>query len=112
MKRKKWLLFVLIIALFFPTVGNAQEEATQVGIGFSELGAPKEPVPPTNNVLPLTSTAQGVDKVFPASTGTLPKTGEQLSYRLRGVGIFCLMICFWLFLFFKMKEEELDDEKR
>lgn len=110
----KGLLLVLVLSLFLPTMGYAQEEETQVGIGFSQAEPPgrsSQSPAPANNVLPLTSTTQGADKVFPARTGTLPKTGDNQTNRLRIVGLICLMICYWLFLFFRMKEEEPNDEK-
>lgn len=104
--RKKGLLLLIVLSLFLPMVSYAQEEATQVGIGFSQVEPPGKSSPttvtPVNNVLPATSTTRMAD----TSKGALPKTGEAQSLRLRFVGLLCLIVCYWLFLFLRMNEEE------
>ena len=111
MPRKKGVLILALICLFLPTFSYAQEEGTQVGIGFSTAETPKQPSPsdrmtPMTNVLPSTATTRTADALSPTSKGTLPQTGEAQSVRLRVVGLLCLVVCYWLFLFLNMNEEE------
>lgn len=111
MKRKKGVLLLLLLSLLLPSVSAAQEQSVDVGIGFSEGQAPRQPYPsvttPINNVLPATSTMRASES--PISRGSLPKTGEVQGIGLQFAGIVCLGICYWLFLFFRIKEEERDD---
>lgn len=110
-RRRKGVLIVLLISIFLPTATFAQEKPTEVGIGFSEIdtskqSSPSDIVTPINNVLPTTSTVRTADTFSPASHGALPRTGEGQSSILRFVGMLCLMACYWLFLFLRMKGEE------
>lgn len=111
MQRRRGVLIVLLVSLFLPTITFAQEKSTEVGIGFSEVDTSKQPSPsdivtPINNILPATSTAQAAKPFSLTSQGTLPKTGEDQSSKLRFIGVLCLMACYWLFLFSRMKGEE------
>lgn len=111
MPRKKGVLILALLCFFLPTFSYAQEEATQVGIGFRSLETPKKSFPsdrvtPMANVLPSTSTARNANTPSSASRETLPKTGERQSSWLRFIGVICLTVCYWIFLFLKMKEEE------
>lgn len=115
-KHKKWIAIVAISSMFFPTAAfgeEVQSNETSVGIGFrTEQPAPADPTPhepePINNVLPLTLGKQGYQA---QGKGTLPQTGEkEQSLFLQMLGLSCLISCFWLFLFFRLKENEQDDE--
>lgn len=108
MQRKRGVLILLLISLFLPTLSYAQEKTTPVGISFSEVDTPRQPSPsdrvtPVNNVLPTTTAFQAAT---PRYKGALPQTGEFHSVRLRFIGLLCLIVCYWLFLFLRMNEEE------
>lgn len=127
MKQKKWVLFVVLLALFSPlsVSGEEQQQEDNVGIGFKDeqpadpddpkVPADPEPIPvpkdptPINNVLPLTS---GSGKDYPsARSGALPKTGEVRHAGMQWMGLLCISSSFWLFLFTRLREEEDDEQE-
>lgn len=100
--------------MFFPTTvfgEEVQSKETNIGIGFqAEQPAPDDPTPyepeTVNNVLPLTLGKQGYQA---QGKGTLPQTGEQQNGRLlQLLGLSCLISCFWLFLFIRLRGHEQD----
>lgn len=111
MPRKKGVLILALLCFFLPTFSYAQEEATQVGIGFSQAEPPGKSSPttvtPVNNVLPATSTTRMAD----TGKRTLPQTGEAQSMRLQFVGLLCLIVCYWLFLLVQFKKGRESDEE-
>ncbi|EOH93008.1 LPXTG cell wall anchor domain-containing protein [Enterococcus pallens] len=116
MKQRTLVLLIAIFCVFFPTSvfgEELQKQETGVGIGFqTEQPAPADPTPyepePVNNVLPLTLGKQGYQA---QGKGTLPQTGEQQNGRfLQLLGLSCLISCFWLFLFIRLREHEQDHE--
>lgn len=109
--QKRRVLILLVIGLFLPSAAFAAERTSEIGIGFSEIQTPSQPSPPDEavpreNVLPMTATRSGENGSTPTKRGVLPQTGENQASILRLVGIVCLMVCYWLFLFLRIKEEE------
>lgn len=121
---KKFFLLLILICLSSPTIALAESYVNEVdiGIGFQiEQPAPNptpmpsepirdEPVP-VDNVLPATigETRYQSQSNQPQATsrGTLPKTGEQRQVKLlQFLGLSCLISCFWLFLFTRLREED------
>lgn len=104
MNRIKGLVMVLITCFSFSSAAWAAEE-TEVGIGFTTADIEEPIIVRPNNVLPLTST-----KSY-EPTGRLPQTGEKgQSTFMQLIGAMCLTGVFWLFLIFKFKEEDEEDE--
>lgn len=104
-KHKKGFFLLVIVSLFLPISAYASENQTgDIGIGFAgNQPAPKEvPFLPEENVLPLTSGY----KSYPTRYGTLPKTGMIHTNWANRLGVLCLAVCFWLFLFFRIKDDE------
>ena len=131
MKRKKLLVLVTISCVFFPASvfgEEIQNKETSVGIGFRDeqpaptpdpTPTPVDPSPydpaPIDNVVPVPlgqTRYQTQAKQLPAtSQGTLPKTGEQRqTVFLRTIGLACIVSCFWLFLFTRLREEEQEND--
>ena len=121
MKPKRILLLVTIFCVFFPSSAFGEERQvseTSVGIGFVEESPgpiPEEPTPndpaPIDNVLPTTLNQTGYraqdNQPKDVIRGTLPKTGEQRQkVLLQIIGLGCVVSCFWLFLFTRLREEE------
>lgn len=122
-RRKIWLIACILVGCFWSTASFAEVKETPIGIGFSEEqptpqpNDPSEPIDPSpnpapedppsgNTILPVT-----MSKV-PAVTswGTLPQTGEQRQARLlQVIGMSCVIGCFWLFLFIRLKEEDANE---
>lgn len=106
MKQKKgFFLLVMVVSLLLPISTNASEnQEVDIGIGFAESQpVPKEiPFIPEENVLPLTSGY----KTYPSRYGALPKTGMIQTNWANRLGVLCLVVCFWLFLFFRIKDDE------
>lgn len=102
--RKKKILLIVIACLSFafPASSSALEAQDEVSIGFKEAASPIVSLPvEQNNVLPLTSGYEKPD----AARGSLPKTGEQNSWKLQLMGIGCLLLSFWLFSYLLLDEE-------
>lgn len=117
-KYKKWIAIVAISSMFLPTAAfgeEVQSNETSVGIGFrTEQPSPIDPTPtdpePINNVLPLTLGKDGY-WTQASGKGTLPQTGEKRQgWFLQLLGLSCLISCFWLFLFVRLKENEQEYE--
>lgn len=110
MKHKKWVFFLLLLCFLLPvTTQAAEEQDIEIGIGFKEAQPlPKEiPATPKENVLPLTSG----DRIYQARRiRALPKTGMIQTSWINVIGIFCLAVWFWLFLFFRIREDNDSQE--
>lgn len=134
MKRKKWLVLFLVIALFSPLSVFGEERDDQVGISFkaeqpidpkdpddpkdpSDPSVPQEPNPDPKtpafifDVPPLTLGSAKNYSLQASSRKGLPKTGEIRQAGMQWLGIGCVACSFWLFLFTRLKEEEDDGQK-
>lgn len=106
MKRKKWFLVgAVCVSLAFSLETQAVGIQDNVNIGFSIVRTPSPPEGPKEDIIPLTSGG----KTTYISRQSLPKTGESLSTHLQLIGISCLLISFWLFLFLQLKKEGQDE---
>lgn len=103
--RIKGVVVLLLLSFCFSSSASANEE-TEVGISFTtgttEPAKPPRPI----DVIPLTT-----EKDYVQATGRYPQTGEKgQSKILQLIGALCVAGVFWLFLLFRFKDEEEEDE--
>lgn len=103
---KRLVLLVVVCSFCFPLHAFGNDFGTSdVGIGFTTGAKQPDTKEPIENVVPLTNYRSNVyyDQV---NAKKLPQTGDHTTAVLRLWGILCLMVFFWFFLFYQLREEE------
>lgn len=100
--KKKIFLLCLIVVTFIPIPMQGAEFYYPIGIGFSNQSVKREPDPPVN--VPTETKYIALD-TYPRRK-RLPKTGEDQTHGVQFLGLLCLSLCFWGFLFTRLRKEE------
>ncbi|OTO14656.1 hypothetical protein [Enterococcus hulanensis] len=112
MRKMKYVVLIIATSLSFCIPAFASDQTSSINIRISEADNNKTPESfiqkeKPMNVLPLTS---GRDIVASSSRKRLPQTGDQTGMGLlESLGMLCLVIYFWLYVFFRLRLEDEND---